>query len=167
MINQLTPAIAQYQWVRDRIKTEFPDIHEDTLADTIEGIATLPDLLAAVIRAHLEDADRAGALRARIETMEERARRLEHRAERKRQLVCAAMEQTSMSKLVQPDFTVSLRPTPPALVVAEESAIPAEYWRPQPPKLDRSRLLAALRAGAVVSGAALGNGSVTISVRTK
>jgi hypothetical protein len=167
MFNELTPAIATYQWVRDRIKTEFPDIDEDTLADTTEGLTTLPELLAALVRAHLDDVDRAAALRARIDAMQQRLKRIEHRAEKKRQLVLTAMEQASLSKLVQPDFTVSLRPTPPALIIADENEIPAEYWRPQPAKLDRSGLLTALRSGAMISGAMLGNGSVTISLRTK
>ena len=167
MLNQLTPAVAEYEWVRDRVRTEFPDIDEETLADTVEGLTTLPDLLAAVVRAQLEDVDRATALQARIGVLQQRLRRFEYRAEKKRQLVLAAMEQAGLGKLVQPEFTVSLRPVPPALVIADESEIPSEYWRPQPPKLDRSALLAALRAGAVISGAALSNGSVTISVRTK
>jgi hypothetical protein len=167
MFHQLTPAIAEYQWVRERIRTEFPDIDEDTLADTAEGLTTLPDLLAAVMRAHLDDTDRATALRVRIDSMQQRLRRLDERAEKKRQLVLSAMEKARLTKLVQPDFTVSVRPTAPALVIADESEIPAEYWRPQPPKLDRSRLLSALRAGLQICGATLGNGSVTLAVRTK
>jgi hypothetical protein len=167
VLEHLAPAIADYEWVRDRIVADFPDLDEDTLADTTEGLTALPDLLAAIVRAHLDDLDRADALSARIAAMQHRLRRIEQRAEKKRQLVLAAMEQASMKRLEQPDFTVTLRPVPPALIIADEGEIPAEYWRPQPPKLDRAALLAALRRGAPVSGAGLTNGSITIAVRTK
>jgi hypothetical protein len=69
--------------------------------------------------------------------------------------------------VVEPDFTMSLRAQPPKLLVTEESTIPEEFWRPQAPKLERKALLAALKAGAIVPGATLDNGGVTISVRTK
>ena len=62
---------------------------------------------------------------------------------------------------------VSFRITPPSLVVTAESEIPAAYWKPQPPKLNRQSLTAALRNGEHVPGAVLGNGQSTISVRTR
>ena len=76
------------------------------------------------------------------------------------------MEKAGLTKLVQPDFTASFRPTAPRLVVTDKHEIPAEYWRPQPPKLDRVRLLSALRAGLQICGATLGNGAITLAVRT-
>ena len=47
------------------------------------------------------------------------------------------------------------------------SVIPADYWRPQPAKLDKRGLLTALNGGAIVPGVGLGNGGTTLSVRTK
>lgn len=99
--------------------------------------------------------------------MEQRLARLEQRAERKRTLVAAVMERADIRKLAEPDFTVSLRPTPQPLVVVDEVAIPAAFWKPQPAKLDRKALLAALNGGQAVPGAVLGNGAVTIAVRTR
>ena len=52
------------------------------------------------------------------------------------------------------------------IVIEDEEGIPASYWKPQPPKLDRRGLLAALTAGQAVPGAHLGNGGVTLVVRT-
>jgi hypothetical protein len=72
-----------------------------------------------------------------------------------------------MKKLEQPDFTASLRAVPPGLVVGDESLIPADYWKPQPAKLDKRGLLTALNAGTSVPGVSLGNGGTTLSVRTK
>ena len=77
------------------------------------------------------------------------------------------MEKADLRKLEQPDFTASLRAVPPGLVVGDEGLIPADYWKPQPAKLDKRGVLAALNGGASVPGVSLGNGGTTLSVRTR
>jgi hypothetical protein len=77
------------------------------------------------------------------------------------------MERANIKKLAEPDFTASLRAVPPSVVIVDEQEIPQEYWKPQPPRLDRQGLSAALKGGSAVPGAALSNSQVTISVRTK
>ena len=67
---------------------------------------------------------------------------------------------------IEPDFTASLRRGAPALEVVAEERIPEDYWKPQPPKLDRQALLAALRGGSEIEGVALGAPQVQLSVRT-
>ena len=67
----------------------------------------------------------------------------------------------------EPDFTASLRAVPPAVVIVDEEQIPRDYWKPQPPRLDRQGLSAALKSGSTVPGATLSNSQMTISVRTK
>ena len=42
-----------------------------------------------------------------------------------------------------------------------------EFWKPQPAKLDRQRLLAMLKAGQAVPGAVLGEAGCSLVVRTK
>jgi len=163
----LTQEIPHYQYLRERLKAEFPDADEETLQDTLEGLSNLTEMIAAVLRSRLDDLDLAKALRERIAEMQARLGRLQYRAEKKRDLVTSVMERAEIRKITEPDFTVSLRPTPPALVVLAEDEIPEDYWRPQPAKLDRQGLLTALRTGEAIPGARLGNGSVTISVRTK
>jgi len=77
------------------------------------------------------------------------------------------MERADIKKINEPDFTASLRQVAPGLVVLDERAIPEPFWKPQPPKLDRSALIAALKSGEMVPGASLGNGGITIAVRTR
>jgi len=48
---------------------------------------------------------------------------------------------TQPSKLKQPDFTLSFRHAAPTLVVHDETAIPPDFFKPQPVKLDRQGLL--------------------------
>ena len=66
-----------------------------------------------------------------------------------------------------PDFSVGLRQGRPQLVIEDESRIPGEYLVPQPPKLNRLVLAAALKSGTDVAGAKLEAGRPHISVRVK
>ena len=77
------------------------------------------------------------------------------------------MERADIKKLSEPDFTASLRPTPAPLIILDEGLIPADFWKPQPAKLDRRGLAVALGEGRPVPGATLGNGGSTIAVRTR
>jgi hypothetical protein len=73
-IMNLSFAAVTYRTVRDRIRTEDPQIDEQTLADTIEGLTDLHEILTAVIRAALADQALATGLEGRIGEMQ--ARRL-------------------------------------------------------------------------------------------
>jgi hypothetical protein len=159
--------LAQYEYLRAQVQREFPDVDEETLNDTLAGMSDLPEMIAAVLRSALEDRALAKGLRGRVAEMQERLARLEDSAQKKRHLVTSVMERAEMPKLVEPDFTVALRRTPPALRVLHEEDIPADFWRPQPPKLDRQAVTTALRGGRLVPGAMLDNGGTTIAVRTK
>lgn len=166
-MRNLPQVIATHQSFRDRLMAEFPNIDAETLRDTLEGLSNLPEMVAAIVRSSLDDITLATALRGRISDMQERLGRIEERAEKKRAFVASVMEQADLRQLTEPDFTVSLRPTPCPLVVTAENEIPEAYWKPQSPKLDRKALIAALNGGERVPGANLGNGGVTIAVRTR
>jgi Gp157 protein len=157
----------QYESLRGQLQSEFPLIDDETLTDTLEGISTLPEALAAVTRSYLEDLTLAAALGMRIEDMKARLERIEQRADRKRGLVSYVMSRTNIKKVEQPDFSVSIRVIPRQLVIQDAKLIPETFWIPQPPKLDRRQLSAALAADETIPGAALGDPGSTISVRTK
>jgi Siphovirus Gp157 len=159
--------LAQHEHLRKWLQSEFPDADDHVLRDTLEGLSDLPEILAAILRSRLDDVALAVALRARLLDMQARLKRIEDRAEKKRTKVTSVMERADLRKLTEPDFTVSLRPVPPPLVITTEAEIPETYWKPQPPKLDRKALVAALQRGQVVPGATLGNGGMTIAVRTR
>jgi Siphovirus Gp157 len=163
LLNSLTAL----EHIRDQLRREFPEADDETLRDTVEGLTNLPELLARILRSHLDDLALLAALRTRILDMQERFARLQVRADKKRSLVASVMERADIKKLMEPDFTASLRQVAPGLVLVNETAIPESFWRPQPPKLDRKGLLAALNTGQAVPGAMLGNSSTTIAVRTR
>lgn len=166
-LHRITNEVPKYQLLKQRLLDEYDNLDEETLADTLEGITSLQEMLAAIIRSALvEEALHAG-LRGRIEEMRERLSRLELRSKKKRELALEAMTEVGLSKLSQPDFTASTRPGTPSLVVITEETIPPAYWIPQPPKLDRQGLLGELKRGAAIEGAQLSNPKPVLTVRTK
>jgi hypothetical protein len=77
------------------------------------------------------------------------------------------MTDTDIKKITAPDFTISIRPGSPALVVIDEAAIPKEFWVPREPQLDRRALLSVLKQEGAVVGCELSNPQPVLSVRTK
>lgn len=167
MPDPLLRELAHHQYLREKLAAEFPDADEETLHDTVEGMTDLAEMLAAVVRSQLDDLALVSALRVRAADMQQRLLRIEQRTSKKKELLTSVMERAGLKRLTEPDFTVSLRQTQPPLVLVDENEIPSEFWKPQPPKLDRQGLISALRLGRDISGATLGNGGLTISVRTK
>ena len=135
-----------YQQARERLLFAWPQLDPETLADTLEGITDLHEMIAAVIRSALVDEALHAGLRFRVDDMKERLSRLEQRAAKKRQLALEAITEVGLTKLKQSDFTASARAGSPALVVIAEERIPRAFWLPQSPKLDRQAILASLSA---------------------
>ena len=99
--------------------------------------------------------------------MQERLERLQERAAKRRQIVKDTMVELDLKKLTAPDFSASIRPGMPALLVIDEAAVPSIYWEPREPRLDRQGLLAELKQGAEITGVTLSNPEPVLSVRTK
>jgi hypothetical protein len=156
----------KHQLLKQRLLSKYPEVDDQTLQDTLEGITNLHEMIAAVIRSALVDEALQAGLHTRLEEMRRRLERLEERSAKKRQLALEAMCEVGVKKVEQPDFTASARTGPPSLVVVSEGQIPAEYWLPQPPKLARQALLADLKRGREVAGTQLGNPKPTLAVGT-
>jgi hypothetical protein len=128
-----------YRVIRDRIRNLDPTLDDQTLADTVEGLTDLHEILEAVIRAALVDEALISGLKTRIAELEDRRERLQDRAHKRRQIAKEVMTELDIKKLEAPDFTASVRAGMPSLVVLDESEIPSIYWEPRDPKLDRGR----------------------------
>src|SRR5262249_29592220 len=153
----LSLAAAPYRTIRDRIREQDPQIDEQTLADTVEGLTDLHEILGAIIRAALADQALASGLEGRIGEMQARRDRLQDRATKRRQIAKDVMVELDLKKLAAPDFTASIRPGLPALMVVDEAAVPSIYWEPREPRLNRQGLAADLKQGAEIAGVALSN----------
>jgi hypothetical protein len=166
-MNQLAFASVNYRLIRDRIRAQEPEIDEQTLADTVEGLTDLHEILQAIIRAALADEAMATGIKGRIADMEGRLERLQDRAAKRRQLARDVMVKLDLKKLEAPDFTASVRPGTPALMVIDEAAVPRVYWEPREPRLNRQGLVTDLKQGAEIAGVVLSNPEPVLSVRTK
>jgi hypothetical protein len=158
---------AQHALLRERLLAEDPSLDETTLADTVEGLTDLHEIVAAIIRSALADEALASGLKDRITAMQERLARFQERAGKRRQIARDVMVETEVKKIVAPDFTISIRPGSPALVVTDEASIPPQFFEPRDPRLNRAALLATLKLGDAVLGCQLSNPEPVLSVRTK
>ena len=166
-MDQLTFAATTYRAVRDRIRAEEFTIDEQTLADTVEGLTGLHEIVAAIVRAALADEALATGLKTRIAEMQDRLERLQNCAAKRRQIAKDVMVELDIKKITAPDFTVSIRPGMPALLVLDEASVPSIYWEPREPRLNRQELLSELKDGAEITGVTLSNPEPVLSVRTK
>ena len=166
-MDQLAFAAITYRAIRDRVRAHDPQIDEQTLADTVEGLTDVHEILGAIVRAALADEAMASGLKCRISDMQDRLARLQDRAAKRRQIAKDAMVELDLKKIAAPDFTASIRPGMPALVVLNEDAVPKTYWEPGEPRLRRQILASDLKEGAEVAGATLSNPEPVLSVRTR
>src|SRR5450759_3714778 len=139
-MDQLTSAATTYRSICDRIRAQDPQIDEQTLADTVEGLTDLHEIISAIIRAALSDEALVLGLKCRISDMQGRLDRLQDRAAKRRQIAKDVMVELDLKKLTAPDFTASVRPGIPALMVINEDAVPSIYWEPGEPRLRRQVL---------------------------
>ena len=153
--------------VRDRIRTEDPQIDEQTLADTVEGLTDVHEIVAAIVRAALADEALANGLKGRIAEMQDRLDRLQDCAAKRRQIAKEVMIELDIKKITAPDFTVSIRPGMPSLLVIDEKAVPSIYWQPVPRSSSARSSSASSNRAAEITGVTLSNPEPVLSVRTR
>jgi hypothetical protein len=146
------------------------ELDEQCILDTLEGETNLNEALAEVAQSALEDEAMAEGLTGLIQSLQERKSRLEKPGETKRTLIIMAMETRRIEKRQAAERHPLGRATKPKLVVTDESLVPAQYFKPVDPVLDKAALKAALESlkpGKTIPGAELSNGGVSLTIRVK
>lgn len=161
---------------------------EELIRDSIEGETGLLEMIGSMVRHDGEDAASINGLSAYIADLGKRKDRIKKRVETRRGLVAVALEQAGLKSLETPFGTPALSPIAPSVIVTDESLIPARYFIPQAPCLDKRWLLAVLKETAAarvtaskiddadlratvqaglknIPGAELSNGGIRLSIR--
>lgn len=97
-IPALKSEVQVYNLLRQRALHHYPSLDDETIRDTLEGITSLHELIAELIRSALVDDALQAGLRTRLEEMRQRLTRLEERSAKKRQLALEAMCEVGLKK---------------------------------------------------------------------
>ena len=144
---------------------KMPGIDEETARDTIEGETNLHEAIAAAV-ALLNHCDaQAIGLEAILAQMQARKKRYEDRAGFVRAAIEQAMTIGNLRTLELPECTLTLAKRTGGVVITDEALIPARFWKPQDPALDRKAIGDALKGEEAIPGAELGGERVSLTVR--
>lgn len=150
--------------------SDFRDILGDDTeakADAVEGETSLLEAIESGMRRVLELEAFESALDHVMNNLKVRSERFKKQRENLRTSLAVAMELSERKRLEGAVGTIVLKPVAPKVEVIDEAAIPAKFWKPQEPKLDKAALKVALNAKEDVPGAVLGNGGATIQITEK
>lgn len=137
------------------------------ILDTIEGETNLAEACVVVLEECNEDEILIEGLKAKLDELSVRKGRMEKSVETRRGIILMAMDKAGLDTIRCPLGTMSVRPTPAKTVITDEAQLPARFWKPGNPTLDRAALKAALDGGEQIPGASLSNGGLSLSVRVK
>lgn len=133
--------------------------------DTIEGEIDLKGLICLAAEQNITDAATVEGITAIIDKLAGRRDRIKKRIEMRRVAILAAMTAGEIKTLETPAGTLSRKALPAKALILEEANIPATYWKPADPVLDKRAVLEDLKAGKTIPGAQLSNGGETLQVR--
>lgn len=152
--------------IRAQLLAEDPTIDEITLADTIEGVSDLNEIIMRIMRHSLKDKRRTDEIEMQISELELLRDRYKARADKRRKIVADAMLEANLTKITAPEFTASLRSNAPHVIVIDENLIPPEFFEMRRHLL-KNELGHAMKGGAQVPGAVLSNPVLSLAVRTR
>jgi predicted phage gp36 major capsid-like protein len=154
------------RWSALRAELEkLDDMDERTLLDTLEGETELLEAIAQIDEFILDaEADEAGA-EAVITRLKDRKDRAARRQERLRTIVTQVMDSAGLKTAKTAGGTYTLREVAPAVVVEDESLIPSAYFTQSEPKISKSKINEAVKAGETVPGTRMSNGGISLTIR--
>lgn len=131
-----------------------------------EAVPGVDNILTALCRAANEADTEDEALDRRIDALRQRQARVVARREAYRRHIATLLDAAGLTRWKSPEFTVSLTPGRPGVVITDPAAIPDAFVRVER-KPDKTAIGAALASGNDVPGADMRNGAPSLTIRTK
>lgn len=146
----------------------YPELAEDeTLrADTLEGATDINGILAKLVQEREAAYGMAEGVKVPVDDLRQRKARLERRGEGYGEAIERVMNAAGLSKVILPNATLSISNAPPSVTVADEQAVPDQFWRVKR-EIDKPAINAAVKAGEEIPGVAVSNGATRLTVRVK
>jgi hypothetical protein len=116
------------------------------LKDMVEGETNLFETIDRILlQITLDEANLVGLDKSKS-TMEGRKKRIEGRVDTMRTMLASALEILEQKRFERPLATITLKPTPRKVLVTDEAAIPAQFWKTPDPTLSKKDLADALKS---------------------
>ncbi len=109
------------------LRDENPDIDDQTLRDTVEGIDSWLEAMDWLQCQDARASEMIAALKARMADNAERKTRLETLRDNTRRRITNCMDLAGERKVVLPEATLSIRKGMPKVIVTDENAIPSWF----------------------------------------
>lgn len=151
---------AEYRAISDKLHEA--DLDEQTIADTLEGMAGSLEDKAINIAKYAKNLEAsAKARRDAADEMLSRAKAEESKAASLKRYLQNSLEQAGKLKVDCPQFVISIKKTPASVQIDDESLIPDDYMREIPASYapDKRLMKSAMDEGFVIPGAHLASGT--------
>lgn len=163
-LKDLTEELTTWQALERKLSEEY-DVDPSELLDTLEGETDLVEAVRRlddfIVRREIEII----GLTHHVTAMQLKKARRQTSLDTLRNTILQAMDRAGIPKIETTTGVFTAKRTPRALVIEDESTIPAEYWKAQDPTLDKKGLKEALKNNREVLGATLNNGGITLQIR--
>jgi Siphovirus Gp157 len=151
-----------------KIQYEIQPEDCDGLSESLLQESDIEPLCLEIAEAAIEHELHAKAVAERISELTERKGRLLRTSETLRNLVLQAMDIRGKQTIKSPIVTLSIAKRAGDLVITDESLLPSRFFKPQPLVLDKKALKdAVVSDGEIIEGTAIGNGSISLTIRRK
>jgi hypothetical protein len=158
---RLFELVAQHKSLEWLMESE-EELPPEVLRDTLEGLeGEIEQKMRSMAYCVLNLQADADAILAAANKMYLRRDRVQKRAESLKQFLLWQMQTLNIERIDATDIVIRRQANPPSVYIADENAIPAEYWRQPPappPQLDKLLIKAALQNGEDVPGAFIESG---------
>lgn len=161
---QLRLATRAAQHLKERVILEYGN-DADLIKDTIEGETDLDRLMGfCTLELAALEGEKEG-IEIAINKLKARLTRHDNQAQALRHGLHAAMEALEVTSFKTPAATLSVRPSPPRVIITDQSALPTEVLIFPEPVPDKRAISSMLKNGFEMRGAELSNSPPALSVR--